>query len=471
MMIRNFILSVFSLCISFVSAQEKKPNILFIFADDMAVTAMGAMGNEEVKTPHLDRLADRGTIFTHAYNSGAWHGAVCVASRTMLQTGLQIWDAHRAEKQLKQNFVDQKLFWPQLMEKAGYETWFAGKWHVGRSKDKLAETAFNHTQNVRPGMPRPANKTLYNRPKSKDDKEWLPWDKKQEAFWIGGKHWSEVLADDGVDFLGKAAKSDKPFFMMLAFNAPHDPRQAPKEFCDMYPYEKIKIPKSFLTEYPYEICNNRTLRDEVLAPFPRTHYAVQVHRSEYYAIITHMDEQIGKILAALEKTGEAGNTIVIFSADHGLAVGHHGLMGKQNMFDHSVRVPWIIAGPNVPKQKKIHAPIYLQDVMATALDLGGVEKPKHVSFESVVPHLKGTGKPREVVYSCYKDDQRMVSTGKHKLIFYPKLNVQLLFDLEKDPKEMKDLSKDPKYTAVMKDMRNRLDQQMKVMNDPLLQTN
>ncbi|MBK1853524.1 sulfatase-like hydrolase/transferase [Verrucomicrobiaceae bacterium 5K15] len=456
------------LAISSAQAAEK-PNILFIFADDMAVNTIRSLGNTEVKTPNLDRLVNGGTVFTHAYNSGAWHGAVCVASRTMLQTGLQVWDAKNTESKLDTEFLQKKRFWPQLLEKQGYETWFAGKWHVGSSsgKDKLAKGAFNHTANIRAGMPRPKGKSGYNRPKSKDDHGWKPWDKSNEGFWRGGKHWSEVLADDGEEFIAQAAKSDKPFFMMLAFNAPHDPRQAPKEYCDMYPYDKIQVPENFLPEYPHEICSNRNLRDERLAPFPRTPYAIQVHRSEYYALISHMDAQIGRILDALIKSGKADNTYIIFTADHGLACGEHGLMGKQNMFDHSVRVPWVIVGPDIPKAKKISSPIYLQDVMATTLEIGGAEKPGHVRFESVLPHIKGEGKVRETIYGAYMDKQRMVTTQKHKLIRYPQIDVELLFDLEKDPHEISDVSKDPAYAAVLKDMQKRLAEQMKDLGDPL----
>jgi len=455
---------VITACLTLATVQAAdKPNILFIFADDMAVNTIHTLGNSEIETPNLDRLAQRGTVFTHAYNSGGWNGAICVASRTMLQTGLQIWNAKDADKK---QMVKKKQFWPQLMESQGYETWFSGKWHV--SNDKLAKAAFNHAEHIRAGMPKPANNTGYNRPKSKDDHGWKPWDKKQEGFWRGGKHWSEIVADDGELFLKQAAKSDKPFFMMLAFNAPHDPRQAPKEYCDKYPYDKIEVPKSFLPEYPYEICNNRSLRDERLAPFPRTPYSVQVNRAEYYALITHMDAQIGRILEALKKTGKADNTVIIFTADHGLSVGHHGLMGKQNMFDHSVRVPWFIAGPNIPAKKKIDAPIYLQDVMATALDLGGVKKPKHVQFNSVMPYIKGEGKASETMYSSYIDMQRMVTTKKFKLIRYPKINIELLFDLEKDPDEITDVAKDPAYASALKDMQKRMAEQMKMMNDPLV---
>lgn len=443
---------------------SEKPNILFLFADDMSVNTIHGLGNEEIRTPHLDALAQSGTVFTHAYNSGAWGGAVCVASRTMLQTGVQVWNARRDASKLEKKYLDRKLFWPQLMEQAGYETWFSGKWHV--KSNAFAEKAFNHTVHIRPGMPNQVP-VGYDRPKSKQDKAWLPWDKKHGGYWKGGKHWSEVLADDGVAFLKQAAQKEKPFFMMLAFNAPHDPRQAPKKFCEMYPPEKISLPKSFLPEYPHEIGSNR-IRDEKLAPFPRTPYAVQVNLAEYYALITHMDAQIGRILKALEETGQADNTVVIFTADHGLAVGHHGLIGKQNMYDHSVRVPWIISGPGVPKAKQVSAPIYLQDVMATALELGQAPQPKHVEFQSVLPHLKGEGTPRKSIYGAYMDYQRMVCDSKYKLIWYPKIKTELLFDLEKDPEEMQNLAKNPEYTKVLKQMGVRLQQQMKEMNDPLV---
>ena len=178
-------------------------------------------------------------------------------------------------------------------------------------------------------------------PLSQDDKVWKPWDKKFGGFWKGGKHWSEVLADDARSHFKEIAKKETPFFMYLAFNAPHDPRQAPKKFVDQYPLDKISVPENYLEDYPYKekIGAGINSRDEKLAPFPRTPYAIKKHIQEYYAIISHMDEQIGKILHALADSGKLDNTYVFFASDHGLAVGQHGLMGKQNMFDHSMRVP------------------------------------------------------------------------------------------------------------------------------------
>ena len=417
-----------------VQAEPSKPNVLFIFADDQAFNTIHHMGNEEIQTPHLDKLFSRGTTFTHAYNQGGWNGAVCIASRTMLNTGLYLWHALEKEPELKKEWSKNNKLWSQQMSAAGYQTFFSGKWHVKADPPSIFDVA----RNVRPGMPNQTD-AGYNRPKSRDDKAWQPWDKSFEGFWKGGRHWSEVLADDGVEYLETASKDDRPFFMYLAFNAPHDPRQSPREFVDRYPVDEIKVPNSFLAEYPFEIGSNR-LRDEKLAPFPRTRYSVQVNRQEYYAIITHMDEQIGRILASLKETGQEENTWIFFTADHGLSCGHHGLLGKQNMYDHSMRVPFTVVGPGVTPGAKIGTRIYLQDAMATILDLAG-EVPEHVEFKSLLPLLaKQEETVSGTVYGAYIDVQRMVTVGSEKLVMYPKTGVSLLFDLDQDPEEMRDLS-------------------------------
>lgn len=435
------------------TAQAEKPNLLFIFADDQCFRSINALNNDEVETPNLDRLAARSTTFNRAYNMGSWSGAVCVASRTMLNTGKYIWRANKADvKKLE----SEGQLWGQLLGKAGYETYFSGKWHVPKAD---ATKSFDHTRNIRPGMPNqtPAG---YNRPIDGQPDPWDPSDPKFEGFWKGGKHWSEVLGDDAEEFFGMAAKSDKPFFMYLAFNAPHDPRQAPKEFVDKYPVEKIEMPPNFVPEYQWkdEMKSGKGLRDEKLAPFPRTENAVKVNRQEYYAIITHLDVQVGRMLDALEATGKADNTWIFYSADHGLAVGEHGLMGKQNMFEHSVRVPLMVAGPGVPEGEVVDSPVYLQDIMATTLDLAGAERPEHVEFQSLVPYVHEGADPavRDAIYGAYLDAQRMVTLGKDKLILYPRAKAAVLYDVAKDPFETEDLSKNPKNLPLMKKLFARL---------------
>lgn len=416
-----------------------KPNVLFIFADDQCYKTIGSLNNDEIKTPNLDRLVERGTTFTHAYNMGGWNGAICVASRTMMVTGKFIWNAEAGAKTMAKELDGQ--FWPQLMEKAGYDTYFTGKWHVQATNDHL----FKVSRNVRGGMP---NQTTagYNRPIDGQPDPWDPTDPKFGGFWKGGKHWSEVVADDATDYLDMAKKSANPFFMYLAFNAPHDPRQSPQKFIDIYPSEKIKMPPSFLPEYPWKdaIGCSKGLRDEKLAPFPRTKHAVQVNRREYYAIITHMDEQIGRILDHLEKSGQADNTYIFFGADHGLSVGHHGLIGKQSLFDHSMRVPFMAVGPGIPAGQKLDAPIYVQDVMATSLQLAGAKQPSHVQFNDIMPIIKGESKGHYAAISgSYVKLQRCVIQDGHKLVLYPKIQKALLFDLGADPEEMNDLADKP----------------------------
>ena len=184
--------------------------------------------------------------------------------------------------------------------------------------------------------------------------------------------------------------------MYLSFNAPHDPRQSPKSFLDQYPIESIPLPKNWLPEYPYkdEIGNPKTLRDEALAPFPRTPYAIKTHIKEYYAIITHLDQQIGEILAALKKSGKDKNTYIFFTGDHGLSVGRHGLLGKQNMFDHSIRVPLLVVGPDIPKKQKIEHEVYLQDIMATSLELAKIDQPDEIEFNSLLELARGINKDK-----------------------------------------------------------------------------
>ncbi|MCA8997630.1 MAG: sulfatase-like hydrolase/transferase [Planctomycetaceae bacterium] len=437
-----FFLGIFVIASNGGLAAEQKPNILFLFADDQCYDTIHALGNEEIETPNLDRLVKDGTTFTHCYNMGGWNGAICVASRTMLNTGRYLWHANDVWKTSKQE-REQGRWWSEYMKKAGYQTYMTGKWHVNAA----AEQSFHQAAHVRGGMP---NQTPqgYDRPKFGEPDTWSPYDESFGGFWAGGRHWSEVVADDAIGFLKHAQAQEKPFFMYIAFNAPHDPRQAPKSFIEKYRAKDLAIPASFQPEYPYKDgmgCSEK-LRDEHLAPFPRTEYAVEIHRQEYYAIITHLDEQIGRILNQLEETGKRDSTWIVFTADHGLAVGHHGLIGKQNMYDHSVRVPFMIIGPGVEAGQKIDIPIYLQDVMPTTLELAGVEKPDHVEFHSLLPLLRGeqTEGSYDAIYGAYVDRQRMVTMDGYKLILYPKISVARLYHVAEDPHELHDLLADGK---------------------------
>jgi choline-sulfatase len=437
-----------------VMADPSKPNILFIFSDDQSHEALGKRGIVDIKTPNLDRLAESGVDFTHAFNQGSFSPAVCVASRTMLNTGSSMWRAAAFSKAgnpkkgnpnnpaFQQEYrIERKTpeaYWSEYMKQAGYETYMGGKWHVGEVEP---EEIFDHTANIRPGMPN-QTRGRYDRAFIVGQPDtWSPYDQSKEGYWKGGKHWSEVLGDDAVAFLEKAKDRDAPF-------------------------------ANFLPEYPYNeyAGSGRNLRDEKLAPFPRTPYSIKVNRQEYFAIVSHMDEQVGRILAALKASGMADNTYVFFTSDHGLSVGDHGYVGKQNMYDASMRVPMLVAGPGMPAGKVVHAPVYLQDVMATTLELAGLEKPAQVDFNSLLPLLKGeTDKSAyDAIYGAYFGSQRMIRTDRYKMIIYPTANKVRLYDILNDPQEITDLAEDKgKHDDLLRRLLTLLQKQQQEMGDPV----
>lgn len=174
-----------------------------------------------------------------------------------------------------------------------------------------------------------------------------------------------------------------------------------------------------------------------------------------------MDAQVGRILDTLERSGKRKNTYVIFSADNGLAIGSHGLFGKQNMFEHSVKIPMIVVGPNLPKGERIDTPVYLQDVMPTTLEIAGRDVPEHVAFKSVLPIIRGEDSvahnaAHNAIYGAYVDRQRMVRKGDFKLIVYPKGGTVFLFDLKNDPAELDNLADRPEHASTLAELKTEL---------------
>ena len=220
----------------------------------------------------------------------------------------------------------------------------------------------------------------------------------------------------------------------------------------MYPPEDIPVPENFVPEHPFDNGEMR-IRDEVLAPFPRTPEIVQQHIADYYGMITHMDAEMGRVLRTLKAKGHLNNTIVIYTADHGLAVGQHGLLGKQNLYNHSIRVPSIFAGPGVPEGVTVDALTYLYDVFPTVCDLTDVTCPNTTEGCNLVPLMRGDiEQVRATVFAAYKDIHRTISNGHWKLIRYyvseetgTGTNCIQLFDLEQDPCETTNLADMPEH--------------------------
>ena len=195
----------------------------------------------------------------------------------------------------------------------------------------------------------------------------------------------------------------------------------------------------------------------MLFRFPRTPEQTRHALAIYYAVISHMDAQIGCVLSALEQTGQLERTLVIFSSDHGLAIGSHGLRGKQNMYEHSIGVPLIFRGPGVPTGEMRTAGCYLRDLYPTVCELANVPCPPTVTAKSLAPAIKDpAAQPHDALFAHFQDSQRMVRTERWKLIQYPLVQQEQLFDLETDPQERHNLIDEAKHADIRADLRSRL---------------
>lgn len=437
----------------------EKPNVLFLFTDDQRSDTINSLGNEFIKTPNIDSLVKSGIAFTNAYIMGGSSPAVCSPSRASLFSGRTLWNL---ENQGMWGFEISKKYrtLPQVFRENGYVTFGTGKnepgkkGHFNRSfstGDKILFRGMTRSQYNMPLYPySPTND--YSRKTVVQHKD---------------KHSAEIYADACIKFLEDHKENSKPFFAYVAFQTPHDPRQCPPEYRQMYEDEKIKIPESFKPVHPFDN-GMLKIRDEKLAPFPRTEKIVQKHIADYYATITHTDAQIGRILEALKKTGKDKNTIVVFSSDNGLAVGRHGLMGKQNVYDHSVHVPFIICGPGIPQAKLRDQLCYIYDIYPTLCERAGLETPDTVQFKSlnnVIEDAKATH--RDHLYFAFMSWQRSIRDLQYKLIEYCVNNERhtQLFDLANDPDELKNLADDIKYAKKLKALRGLLKQEALKLND------
>ncbi len=409
----------------------EQPNILFLFSDDQRTDTIGALGNRHISTPNLDRLVKEGTTFTRAYCMGAQQGAVCVPSRAMLMSGKTLFRA--SEK------LEGTVTWPQVFQQAGYATFGIGKWH--NQPPSFVNTFAAGQAVFFGGMSDPYRMPLQD----------LGADRQLGNQRTGEKHATALFADAAVEYLQKR-QGGEPFALYVAFTLPHDPRVAPQEFRARYDPAKLPLPANFLPQHPFDN-GELEVRDEKLAPWPRTPEVVREHLADYYACVSYLDAQIGRILAALKQTGQYDNTIIVFASDHGLAIGSHGLMGKQNLYEHSMRTPLIIAGPGVPKGKQSDAFCYLLDLFPTLCDLAGVATPPGVEGLSLAPVIAGRQKTRrDSIFTAYRHVQRAVRDDRWKLIVYPQLNRRQLFDLRRDPFETNDLAGDERFAAQLERM-------------------
>lgn len=444
-----------------LGAQGQRPNFIVLLTDDQRFDTIRALGNSEIHTPNLDRLAARGVAFTQAAIMGGTQGAVCVPSRAMLLTGQTLFRAARNTGATPGEKAEPGRFhlFPELLRRNGYRTFATGKWHNG---PQLFARCFDGGDNI-----------FFGGMSAHDAVPVQAFDPggayRKERAQVGGKFSSELFADTAIRFLESQQPGD-PFLLYCAFTSPHDPRMAPKRFADLYPPEKLALPKNFLPQHPFDN-GELKVRDELLAGFPRTPEEIRQHIAAYYAMVSEVDAQIGRVLDALEASPFRENTYVIFAADNGLAVGRHGLMGKQNLYDHSIRVPLIIAGPGIPRGKRSAAFAYLFDIFPTLCQWAGIAVPDTVEGQSLAPALNNQSRRlRESTFHAYRSFQRAVRTRDWKLIEYTvggKSTTQL-FDLRRDPWEMHNLAETAQGPARLAQLRAELKRWQERTGDPLL---
>ena len=434
-----------------LGSASTRPNILFLFADDQRADTIGAHGNPHIRTPHLDQLAADGFSFRRNYCAGSYSGAVCVASRAMLMTGRHWMQIPRGKG--TKDWGDSVTL-PALLEKSGYETFIVGKWHNG--KGTLDKSFSNGRALYMGGMANHADFQVQDLVRGK-------LGPKRES----GGFSSTVFADEAVSYIQSAGK-EKPFFLYVAFMAPHDPRNPPEKYREMYYKKRPPLPANYLPQHPFKNAPQVTMgRDEGLAPWPRTKEVLSDQLCEYYGLVTHLDEQVGRILAALDDSPHADNTLIVYTADHGLGMGSHGLLGKQNVYEQSMRCPLILSGPCIPKGKSSYAYTYIHDLYPTLCEVSKSALPAQVEPNSLLSISKGKSqKLRESVYLPFQDNQRAVSDGKWKLHVYPKVNHRLLFHIAEDPHELHNLAADPAHQCQLKEMENLMGKWRDKLGDP-----
>lgn len=464
----------------------KKPNVLIFFTDDQRFDTIGAMGNNEIKTPNLDKFAHESVAFRQGHIMGGTCGAVCMPSRAMLQTGRTVFTLHDEGRRNGGLIPPEHTTMPEMFKQNGYFTQHIGKWHQDKASFnrsymdansifcfannmKGRSSWYGHGGHYAPVLMDYDSTGKYELEHAFQMENGLKKKKEIDINIENNMHSTDIFCDTALNFI-ENYDQDKPFYLYLALVAPHDPRNAPAEYEEMYSPDTVSTPENFMPIHPFdngELWN----RDESLEYFPRREYSIRRHIADYYSMISHIDARFGDVMAKLKEKGLYDDTIIIFAGDNGLALGQHGLMGKQSVYEHSVRVPLMVkpAGEFAPRMTDAYA--YLCDIFPTLCDLCGFETPESVNSESFADVVNGvTDIARRDLFFIYRNFQRAYKNDKFKLIEYfvtDERNTQL-FDLENDPKEKNNLANNPAYKLILEELKEKLNESQVKFEDPLV---
>lgn len=445
----------------FFSGSVLAQNILFVVSDDQRPDTIRALGNTVIETPNLDRLVARGTAFTRAYAGYP----ICHASRAQMLTGTH---AFKALPQYPAGAIDPRLATlAGTFQKAGWHTCYTGKWHNDGHPTQRGYTTTSglYSSGGAKGAAQPevddrgrpltgyrgwTFKNAQNQPELEKGVGLQPDN-------------SRHIAEGAIKAIHTAPKG-QPWLLHVNFAFPHDPRQWPAGMESRYQAGHMRLPANFAKEHPFDHGNLHG-RDELLLPVPRTETAVKEELALYYAMITDMDAQLGRLLDALPADNE---TIIVFTSDQGLALGSHGLLGKQNCYEHSIRSPLIVCGPGLPANERCAALVTLQDLFPTLCELSGAPVPATVTGTSLAPLLRHQASSvHEFVTGMFTDTQRMICDERWKLIVYPQAGREQLFDLQEDPLELRNLAAQAEHASVRQKLLAKLTRWRADNGDPL----
>lgn len=453
--------------------ESKRPNFLFVLVDDQSPFDLQTYDpNSILQTPTIDKLARQGVVFESARHMGSMNGAVCTPSRHMIMTGRTLWHLPKSsgyKESLAPDSLEQQSI-AAVFNRAGYKT-------MRTCKKGNSYAAANKQFTV-----------VHDATKRGGTEE-------------SGSAWH---AEQVLNYLSdrEQAQEKDPFFIYFGFSHPHDIRDGTPELLEKYgatnhtdqnslPPANPKQPplqENYLNAHPF-FHGHPELRDEERVSGVWKNRDEQTVRNELgreYACSENIDIQLNKVLAKLEASGELDNTYIIYTSDHGMSIGRHGLMGKQNLYEHTWRVPFIVKGPGLEAGKRVKGNIYLLDVLPTLCELAGIDAPETVEGISFVPVLKGEKEVvRDVMYGVYaggtKPGMRTVKKGDWKLIKYDVMDGAIretqLFNLAENPNEYlpehhkseemhTNLANNPKYSAQLKEMEALLLEQMVFHDDP-----
>lgn len=451
------------------AAAPARPDIVLIVADDLRPDALAVCGNNEVRTPHLDRLAARGARFPRATCSYP----ICNVSRTEMFAGRLLLAAAGRTGTVALRFDPAWILYPAHFATHGWRTVYSGKWHVAGTPRAagFAETAGLFSSG---GGPSGVRATLLETPTGRAVTGYSGWTFKDSdgkplpQHGVGlTPHTDRIMTDFAVAAIARAG--EEPLFLQINFTAPHDPLHWPAGRENARDYRKQALPGNYRAAHPFETGNLAGRDERIVAP-PRREDDVRRERAIYFTQVEHIDAQVGRIVAAVERAGRLERTVFVFTSDHGLALGSHGLMGKQNQYEHTINVPLIVAGPGVPRGRVFAAQCYLRDLYPTLCELAGLGIPASVTARSLAPVLRGErAEVQDEIFGYYTGTQRMVrEAAGWKLIHYPVSDRFQLFHLGDDPLELRNLIADPAHAAHAARLREKLAAWQRAHGDPAL---